>query len=303
MNHPGEISPLASLVKPDVAIITTVTPAHLEFFTDEAGIADEKATIMDGLPVGGAVVLNRDNLHFERLRAHAETRGIRRIFTFGAHPDASVKLVAGNFNADGSRIVAAVAGQTSGYQLGTPGRHAALNSLAVLAAVAALGGDMDQAARDLADVKPPKGRGQPFTVTLPQGQITLIDDSYNASPAAVAAAMSTLATMAGSGRRIAVLGDMLELGPAGPILHAGLTAAIVEHGIDLVFTAGPLSRYLHDALPANLRGAHADDAASLLEPLLDALKEGDVVTVKGSLGSRMGDLVKALKSLDKERAE
>jgi len=300
MNHPGEIAPLSELVRPDVAIITTVEPVHLEFFDSEAGIADEKATIMDGLARTGTAVLNRDNPHFDRLAAYAARRGIGRVIGFGAHPEAQFRLASCTIDETGSSVEALLAGRPVSFRIGAPGRHWVMNCLAVLAAVEAVGGDLARAARDLADLTPPKGRGARRNVRFARGTFTLIDDSYNASPPSMRAAFGVLgaATPHGAGRRIAALGDMLELGPQGPALHAGLAPALAAQPIDRVFTAGPLMRALHDALPEARRGAHADSAAALVAPLIAALGDGDVVLVKGSLGSRMGQVVSALAALE-----
>jgi UDP-N-acetylmuramoyl-tripeptide--D-alanyl-D-alanine ligase len=300
MNHPGEIAPLSELVRPDVAIITTVEAVHLEFFDDEAGIADEKATIMDGLDRAGTAVLNRDNPHFDRLRAYAARRGIRRVVGFGAHPDAVFRLVGCTVDDTGSSVDAVLDGRVLRFRIGAPGRHWVMNCLAVLAAVDAVGGDVVRAARDLADLTPPKGRGARRAVRFAHGSLVVIDDSYNASPPSMRAAFDVLGAQhpAGAGRRIAVLGDMLELGPQAPALHEGLAPALVAQPIDLVFTAGTLMRRLHDALPDARRGAHAATAAALVETLIGALRDGDVVLVKGSLGSRMSQVVSALAALE-----
>ncbi len=300
MNHPGEIAPLAQLVRPDVAIITTVEPVHLEFFASEAAIADEKAAIMDGLARAGAAVLNRDNAHFARLAAYAAQRGIGRILGFGSHPDADFRLIDCVDDDNGSMVEAVADGRALAFRIGAPGRHWVMNCLAVLAAVHAVGGDVARAARDLADLAPPKGRGARRRVRFARGTVTLIDDSYNASPPSMRAAFGVLgaAKPGPGGRRIAALGDMLELGPSAPALHAGLAPALLANPIDRVFTAGPLMRHLHDALPAERRGAHADSAAALVKPLIAALDDGDVLLVKGSLGSRMGQVVSALAALE-----
>jgi UDP-N-acetylmuramoyl-tripeptide--D-alanyl-D-alanine ligase len=300
MNHPGEIAPLSELVRPDVAIITTVEAVHLEFFDSEAGIADEKAAIMDGLDRAGTAVLNRDNPHFDRLSAYAARRGIHRVVGFGAHPDAAFRLVGCTVDDTGSSVDAVLDGRVLRFRIGAPGRHWVMNCLAVLAAVDAVGGDVARAARDLADLTPPKGRGARRAIRFAHGSLVLIDDSYNASPPSMRAAFGVLGGMmpTGAGRRIAVLGDMLELGPQAPALHEGLAPALLAEPIDLVFTAGKLMRRLHDALPEARRGAHAETAAALVAPLVDALADGDVVLVKGSLGSRMGQVVSALAALE-----
>ncbi len=299
MNHPGEIAPLARLARPDVAVITTVTAAHLEFFGSEAAIADEKATILAGLKPGGLAVLPCDNPHFERLAGHARRRGAT-IVEFGATPAATVQLERMTADPGGSELAVRLHGRSLTYRLGAQGRHWALNSLAVLAAVHGLGADVERAAADLAAVTEPKGRGARRTIAAGFGSFTLIDDSYNASPAAVQAAFSVLGAQApgAGGRRIAVLGDMRELGPTASALHAALAEPLIASGIDVAFTAGPLMRHLYEALPADRRGSHAETATALVGPLTQALRAGDVVLVKGSLGSRMAPLVAALQALD-----
>ena len=298
MNHPGEIAPLSKLVRPDVAIITTVEAAHIAFFDSEDGIADEKAEIMAGLT--GAIVLNRDNAHFARLAGHAKRYGIGRIIGFGHHPEATFRVLDQAADETGTTVAAMLGARRLSFRIGTPGRHWVNNCLAVLAAVDAIGGDVERAARDLAELSPPKGRGTRRTITFARGTFGLIDDSYNANAASMRAAFSLLATAQPKrgGRRIAALGDMLELGADGPALHAGLAPALLAEPIDLVFTPGPLMAGLHAALPATRRGAHADTSGALIEPLVTALRDGDVVLVKGSLGSRMALVVAALGALE-----
>jgi UDP-N-acetylmuramoyl-tripeptide--D-alanyl-D-alanine ligase len=187
-------------------------------------------------------------------------------------------------------------GQPVTYRLGSPGKHIVLNSLAVLAAVAALGADLALAALALGDLKPPAGRGARQILQGPGGAFALIDESYNGNPASMRAAIENLGRMpvSGRGRRVAVLGDMLELGPSGPDLHKGLAEVVLSNGVDKVFACGPLMRGLYDSLPSTLRGAYAAQSSGLEPLVLDAIRAGDVVTVKGSLGSRMGPIVKAI---------
>jgi UDP-N-acetylmuramoyl-tripeptide--D-alanyl-D-alanine ligase len=189
-------------------------------------------------------------------------------------------------------------GQRVTYKIGSPGRHIVMNSLAVLAAVKLVGADLALAALSLADLTPPQGRGARQKLLAPGGALTLIDESYNANPASVRAALDNLSRLepGRGGRRIAVLGDMLELGPAGPEMHRALAEAIAAAGVDLVFVCGPLMRHLYDALPTGRRGAYAAASAGLEALLLDAVRSGDVITVKGSLGSKMGPLVAALRA-------
>ena len=298
MNHAGEITPLSQMVRPEVSIITSVEAVHIEFFKSVAEIADAKAEIMDGMEPGGAVVLPRDNPHYARLAEHAKRRGIGRVFSFGAAAGSDARLVECAVMSGGSRIVAEIGGKSVSYTLGLPGAHQAMNSLAVLAAVAALGLDVAAAAEALAGLKALKGRGARERLALPAGTITLIDESYNASPASVRAALATLATVApeGRGRRVVVLGDMRELGETGPDLHRGLAPALVSAGVDAAFFVGPLMRGLHDALPQAMRVGHWPDSVSAIQPLLAALGPGDVVLVKGSLGTRMAPIVEALRA-------
>ena len=297
MNHAGEITPLTRLVRPHVAVITTVEPVHLEFFDSVAAIAEAKAEIFLGLAEGGTAVLNRDNAHFDLLARRAREAGAR-IVAFGAHESADVRLLDLAREPEGSRVRARVHGRDIDYRVGAPGRHLAVNSLAVLAAADAAGADPAVAARALAALQPPKGRGARSVIELPGGAVTLIDESYNANPASMRAALTLLgeAPIGRGGRRIAVLGDMLELGAEGAQLHAALAGPVLEAGIDRVFAAGPLMRRLWEVLPVEIRGYWAETAAELEDPLLAALRPGDAVMVKGSLGSRMGPLVEALKS-------
>jgi UDP-N-acetylmuramoyl-tripeptide--D-alanyl-D-alanine ligase len=296
MNHAGEIEPLSRLARPHVAIVTTVEAVHLENFRDINAIADAKAEIFAGLEHGGVAILNRDNAHFEQLQRRAREHGAARIVGFGAHGTADARLVNLAVHPTCTCVAADVLGQAMTFKIGMAGRHWAFNSLAVLAAVRVLGGDLGLAGLALGDLTPPEGRGKRHFVERDDGSYELVDDSYNASPPSMRAAFATLAaaTTGHRGRRIAAVGDMLELGPDAPALHAGLAADIEAAGIDRVFCAGSLMRSLYDALPAAKRGAHAASSGSLLEPLNAFLRPGDVLLVKGSHGSRMYELVNAL---------
>ncbi len=299
MSQAGEIAPLARLVRPDIAVITNVEPVHLAFFDSVEAIADAKAEIFAGMTADGVAVLNRDNRHFARLRDAAAAAHLGRVIGFGAHPEAEVRLVDCTPEATGSAVTAVLAGRTLRYRLNLPGRHNVSNSLAALAAVWAAGADPAVAAEALARLRPLEGRGRRSRLRLPDGDFDLIDESYNASPASVAAALRVLAASrpGPGGRRIAVLGDMLELGRAGGDMHQALATEIAappEGGIDLVFTAGAEMARLHAALPAAKRADHAPDSAALAPLVAAAVRPGDVVMVKGSLGSRMAVVVAAL---------
>ncbi|HTH17473.1 MAG TPA: Mur ligase family protein, partial [Magnetospirillum sp.] len=245
---------------------------------------------------GGVAVINRDNRHFHRLQDAAKAAKVAKVLSFGSHIEADARLMDCAVEPLETKVFALKKDKALSYRIGVPGLHWAMNSLAVILAVGALGADAEAAARALAGMTPPKGRGERHRVTVPGGTVELIDESYNASPVSMKAAIATLAAAkpGKGGRRIAVLGDMLELGDESPSLHAGLAEAVVAWNLDLVHTAGPLSAHLREALPADKRGLHADNS-ELLAPLVKAdVKAGDVVMVKGSAGSRMGRVVKAL---------
>ncbi len=296
MNHSGEIVPLVAQVEPHVALITTVEAAHLGNFRNEAEIADAKAEIMTGLQPGGTVVLNRDNRWFDHLAARAATLGVGRVVSFGID-GADVRAAAYDLQADGSDVDAIVHGRPVSFRVGAAGLHWVRNALGVLATIEAAGGDVERAAVSLAAIAPPKGRGQRFALPVAGGEFTLIDDSYNANPVSMRAGLAVLAAMPATGRRIAVLGDMLELGADGEKLHIEIAPDVVAAGVDLVYTTGPLMQALNRALPPERRGDHAATSAELADSVLRAVAPGDVVFVKGSLGSRMGRIVDALKAL------
>jgi UDP-N-acetylmuramoyl-tripeptide--D-alanyl-D-alanine ligase len=302
MNHPGELGPLSRMVRPDVAVITTIEPAHVEFFDSIEAIADAKAEIFEGMSPNGTAVLNQDNAQFERLAAHARRHGITRILVFGEQAGAAILLLDCELEAMSSEVRVEILGRRVDYRLGAPGRHWVQNSLGVLGAVAALDLDIGLAAGALAALSPPKGRGQRRQMSLPGGTLELIDESYNASPAAMRAAFAVLARAkpGPKGRRIAVLGDMRELGEQAPALHADLAPAVAAAGIDLVLTCGPLMKFLQAALPASRRGAQAADSQALIPAVLGALRPGDVVLVKGSLGTKMAPIIEALLRQDEQ---
>jgi UDP-N-acetylmuramoyl-tripeptide--D-alanyl-D-alanine ligase len=298
MNHAGEIEPLSRLVRPHIAIVTAIEPVHLEFFKSMDAIADAKAEIFLGLELDSGAVLNRDSPYYERLRRQAKRAGAEHFVSFGEHPRADARVIKVSLHPDCSTVQAKIRGTDVTYKVGAPGRHLVLNSLAVLAAVSLAGADLALAALALAGLTPPTGRGVRSQLDLPGGRALLIDESYNANPASMQAAIALLgqADVAGQGRRIAVLGDMLELGPSGADLHRGLVEPVVAQGIDLVFCCGPLMHSLWEALPTERRGAYAETSAALEPQVLAAIRPGDAIMIKGSLGSRMGPIVKALMS-------
>jgi len=305
MNHPGEITPLSRLVEPFAALITTVEAVHMAFFDSVEQIADAKGEIFDGLQKGGVAILNRDNPHFERLLAKAKASGAGRIISFGEHADAEARLDKVALKEDCSCVSATICGQPVTYKLSVPGRHIVMNSLAMLAVVHALDADLAMAALAMAHLKAPKGRGERHRVETPLGPFTVIDESYHANPASMRAALEALgqAKPEAQGRRIAVIGDLLELGDDSIAMHRGLAETIREADVDLVFASGPHMRELFKALPAGTQGAYGETSDELGEALREAVEPGDVVMVKGSLGSRLGPIVDLLRGLGDDEGE
>lgn len=298
MNHAGEIGPLSRLVRPHVAIVTTVEAAHLEFFPSVEAIADAKAEIFEGLEPGGLAILNRDNPYFGRLAAAARDRGVA-ILSFGEHEKADARVRKHVLLEECSTVSAEICGSPVTYKIGAPGHHWVMNSLAVLSAVYALGADLGLAALALARVDPGPGRGRRLRVALAGGPFELIDESYNANPASMRAALEVLghSQVKGRGRRIAVLGEMRELGRNSARLHADLAKFAEETGVDLVYTVGEDIEELDMALPPARRGGHAAQASEAAVLLTEAVRPGDVVLVKGSHSTGMAVVTRALAAL------
>ncbi|MDF1626927.1 MAG: UDP-N-acetylmuramoylalanyl-D-glutamyl-2,6-diaminopimelate--D-alanyl-D-alanine ligase [Parvibaculaceae bacterium] len=304
MNHPGEILPLVKMVEPHAVMITNVEPVHLAQFDSVEQIADAKAEIFDGLLPGGAAVLNFDNPHFARLKARAVAAGVQRIVSFGVSDGADVHLARSALHPTCSCISAEICGQGMTYKLATPGQHVVMNSLGILGLVQAVGGDLAMAGMALASIQAPKGRGARHVVRAGDRQFLVIDESYNANPASVKAAFATLAQahVEKGAHRIAVLGDMLELGADEIQMHRDLAGAIEAAEIDRVYACGPLMRALYEVLPANHQGGYAENSEMLLPLLARKLGQGDAVMIKGSFGSRMGLVVEGLLALSKVRS-
>ncbi len=335
MNHAGEIRPLTKMVRPHVAIVTTVGPVHLEFFGSEEAIADAKAEIFEGLeapaamgsdPIlsgpepgarqgsdpaaaagaGGLAILNADNKHFLHLKSAAMAAGAR-VVPFGATATADGFRLAhyneigvdGGIDEVGSEVQANLDGKEIRYRIGAKGPHQAANSGAALLAIQAVGADPFACAQDLGKFTAAAGRGERTDYLVGDRRVFVIDESYNANPLSMAAAIKSVGffpTLDGDTRRIAVLGDMRELGDTSRQLHAALLQPITDAHIDLVFACGPHMAALYDALPEALRGGYAERSEGLIQPLLDVVRGGDVIMVKGSLGTRMAPIVEALKT-------
>ncbi|MDH7799593.1 MULTISPECIES: UDP-N-acetylmuramoylalanyl-D-glutamyl-2,6-diaminopimelate--D-alanyl-D-alanine ligase [unclassified Beijerinckia] len=304
MNHAGEITPLVDMVRPHVAIVTTVAPVHLEYFASIDEIAEAKAEIFGGLEANGVAIIHRDVAQFDLLNARAQAATTGNVWSFGLHAEANARLISSERDGDGSRVQARVLGRDITYFVGAPGVHLAMNSLAVLLTSQAFGLELDDAAAAMASFSAPSGRGQTVTLNTPGGDVTLIDESYNANPTSMRAALALLGQtpVASGGRRIAILGDMLELGTASPELHRDLAADIEAAAIDLVFASGPMMKHLFDALPERLRQRWSPTSAGLTDAVLEAVGGGDAVMIKGSNGSRMAPIVAALKEAHAPKA-
>jgi UDP-N-acetylmuramoyl-tripeptide--D-alanyl-D-alanine ligase len=288
MNHFGELRNLVSFVRPHGALVTTIAPAHLEFFGSCEAIADAKSEIFEGVEAGGFALIPADSAYADRLAARARQAQVTRIVTFGAKGEA--RLIGFDAEGDGMRLTADIFGTRVECLVGAPGTHIAQNAVAALAAVALLDGDVLNAAAALRGFTALKGRGARFEA----GGLHVIDESYNANPASMAAALELLA--AAPGRRIAVLGDMLEMGEGAAAHHAALADPIARAGVDLVFTVGAHMQALWDEVPSQRRGAHAATSAQLVPALLESIKPGDTVLVKGSNGAKMSVVIDALKA-------
>jgi len=301
MNHAGEIRPLAGMVRPHVAIVTNVLPVHVGNFTDgEIGVADAKAEIFEGLEAAGTAIILRDGPHYERLRASAVDRGAG-VLSFGAASDADVREIPAEAASEDPHAPQTVVarlknGERLTFRLGMRGTHLAINSLAVVAALEALGCDVRLAVAALAGVRSAAGRGARETLGTRGHELLLLDESYNANPASMRAALSELARTEPSGRRVAVLGDMLELGAEAVRYHVGLKEA--AENADVILCCGVNMRHLYDALAPEKKdaGTWASSSGDLIPHVLATLRPGDAVMVKGSLGSRMAPIVDAIRT-------
>jgi UDP-N-acetylmuramoyl-tripeptide--D-alanyl-D-alanine ligase len=296
MNHPGEIRPLVKLVRPHIAIVTLIAAAHLGYFKDLAGIARAKAEIFEGVVPGGAALINRDDAHFALLQKLARAAGVKKIRGFGEDPRSDYRLERCELGATASRISANIAGREIEAEIGVPGRHMVQNMLAVLGAAHLAGADLDKVAAALGGLSAERGRGLRLRLTHPKGEFALIDESYNANPASMQAAIKLLdaADVENGGRRIAVLGDMLELGQHSQELHSALADVIADTRTDIVLLAGKEMKALAEKLPQGMRKQHRDNVEEIIPLLLKTVRPGDAVMVKSSNGLGFSRLVDAL---------
>jgi UDP-N-acetylmuramoyl-tripeptide--D-alanyl-D-alanine ligase len=296
MNHAGEITPLVKMVAPHLAIITSIAASHLGNFASLDEIAAAKAEIFSGVVVGGHAIINQDTPYYSMLRRAAEAHGVSNISGFGENAASDFKLVQLALHDHCCCVTADLKGEPVSYRLGLAGKHMALNSLAVLAAVKLAGADVARAMLALATAEPPKGRGVRNKLSLPQGAFTLLDESYNANPESMRAALELLANMKPGrrGKRIVIVGDMLELGDHAQSLHAGLAVLMEKNAVDTVHAAGPMMAHMFNQLSVKRRGTYAPAASELIASL-GGFGDGDIVMVKGSNGSRMGQVVEHLR--------
>ena len=296
MNHADEIRPLVKMVRPHVGIITAIAAAHLGNFASLEEIAYAKAELMEGVVPGGHAILNRDSDYYPILEKAAQDNGIGHIVGFGENPRADIRLAEYTATLDGSSVWATLGGHTLELTIGAPGRHIADNALAVLGAVAAVGADLDQAIAALATLQAEEGRGRKHRLETGAGAFTLIDESYNANPASMRAAIALLAATVpeGNGRQVAILGDMLEMGEDSANLHAALADPLLSCGIEHVWLAGPDMAALRDALPDTLSVEYRPDAEALSAFVRETVRPGDVLMVKSSKGTGFSRIVKML---------
>ncbi|MGB1209134.1 MAG: UDP-N-acetylmuramoyl-tripeptide--D-alanyl-D-alanine ligase, partial [Paracoccaceae bacterium] len=308
MNHPGEIAPLAKMTRPHVALITIVAPAHLAAFESLAGIAEEKASIFQGLEPVGVAVLNGD-LEVSDILASEAKRHAETVLSFGESTEVDFRATGVSIRDD----CTVVQGQTQGapvlYKVPVPGRHYAINAMGVLATVAALDLDQALAVAALGRWVPGEGRGARDEIVLDmanaEARFELIDDAYNANPASLAASLEVLAAaetgaragLAGRGRRVAYIGDMKELGATEAELHRAVADLAAVQNIDVIHCVGPLMQHLYQALPEGKRGRWAETSAEITQGIGQDINAGDVVLVKGSLSMALARVVDALKKM------
>ena len=299
MNHPNEIRPLVKLVRPHVAAITKIAPAHLGFFANVDEIAAAKAEIFEGVVPGGTALLNADDPYMPSLAELARAAGVKEIKTFGADAQADFQLLEVVSTLDGARLEARIGGGQAQLDMASPARHIAENLTAVLGAAHLVGADVAASAAALSSWRPSRGRGARLQAGLPTGgRVTVLDESYNANPVAMEAAIAVLGSTvpAGQGRRIAVLGDMLELGAQAPALHAGLAELLARAGADRVFMLGEAMKALDDALDGRLGCEWHESLVELEASLLAQVRDGDVLMVKASNGIGLSKIVERLLS-------
>ncbi len=298
MNHANEITPLSKMTAPHIALITTIASAHIENLGSVENIARAKSEIFHGMETDGVAILPRDNPQFPILLAEARTQGLQHILTFGSDPGSDVRLLDARAEADMTHVHFSYQGKSYDFTLGLAGVHQAMNALAVVAAVAQVTDDITRVLPVLAELTPVSGRGNRWPCLLKKGQppLLVIDETHNASPVAVRAALDVLARIPTNGRRLVALGDMLELGAVSAQEHAALKEPLLAAHVDHVFTCGKRMAHLAEVLPFG-RNTHFADSAALAAHIAELVRPGDVLLLKGSHGSKMKLVIDALQSL------
>ena len=297
MNHPGEIRQLVKFVRPHIAMITAIAPAHLGYFGSVEEIAKAKAEIFEGVNPGGHVLLNRDDKQWKLLDRLAREASVEHIWTFGENARSTFRLAKYQADDEGSQVAMKMAGKELTFRVGAPGRHIAQNVLAVMGAAYLAGADVARASAALVGFQAERGRGRRTVLRHPSGgEIVLIDESYNANPTSMKAALDLLgaAAVPAGGRRIAVLGDMLELGDQSRKMHQALAAPLAQAQADLVLLAGREMSALAEALPKEMATEYRENAEALAPLLVEGVRPGDVVMVKSSNSMGFSKLVDAL---------
>lgn len=292
MNHAGEMSALSKLAQPQIAIINNVVGAHLAHFENVEGIADAKAEIIEGMLPGSTLILNGNNPYTPRIRAKAEAADLR-ILTFGRSAGDDISIVASESHASGGDMSVLIDGEIVDVSLKVLGEHWVMNAAACLAVAYAVGLPLKVAAEALQKIVPAPGRGDAYDVEVDGKSITLIDESYNANPTSMRAAFSAAALR--PGRKLALLGDMFELGADELELHRSLAEPLVDAGFERVFVAGECMRFLMGAMPQAMRGGWSTKPQTLLTKLKGELLDGDIVLIKGSNASGVGAVAQKLK--------
>ncbi len=301
MNAPGDIAPLSHLISPDVALITTVGKGHLAAFKNEVEIAKEKAAIFDGMPACGIAILNFDNRHFGLLKKKAKKAGIKKILTFSETTDSADACILKSAHLQNCSCLAAkVNEEMLTYKVAMPGHHWVMNSLGVLLAVDALRGDLGLAGLALASYEPQAGRGKVYEINTERGVFQVVDESYNSNPASLRAALEVFEKMRPArqtGRKIAVLGDMEELGKTAKAEHLGLAADLEAAGVNLVYAKGPGMTALLKAVKPGIGGFAFENNRGISKKLAQDIMKGDLILVKGSRAARLDEVVDDLNEM------
>lgn len=294
MNHTGELAALTHMVRPHVALVTAIASAHRAFFKSETEIAQAKAEIFTGLVDGGTAIIPRDSEHYDLLNAEAQ-KYAAQVVSFGHHPQADVRVLTAQATAHGTQIHAKLRHAELLFSINQPGAHWVSNALAVLACVEALGADLPAAGIALAELEGLAGRGARHRVPIGNGQLLLIDESYNANPASMAATLAVLGSEPVK-RRIAILGEMRELGESSDALHAGLAPHLINNKVDTAILVGEAMTPLADALKGKVSVTHVRNATAALATVQPLLAADTALLVKGSNALGLSFIVSALKN-------